>query len=108
MENKYRLQKVRGFDVWLLTGKTNLKVHRALHKKLAEVDLSLAQYETLMTVFLRPGLTQKDVADELLAVKSNVSTHLANLEKRGLLRRETDTASVGKMDFRARSRSSIA
>ena len=92
MSTKNRLPKTRGFDVWLLTGKTNLKVHRALHKKLAEVDLSLAQYETLMAIYLNPGLTQKDVAADLLAVKSNVSTHLANLEKRGLLVRKTDTS----------------
>ena len=43
-----------------------------------------------MAVFLQPGLTQREVGDHLLAVKSNVSTHLSKLESRGLILRETD------------------
>ena len=90
MTTDTKIDKVRGFDVWLLIGATNQKVHRALNHRLKEVDLSLSQHEILLAVHLKPNSTQKEVADKLLAVKSNVSTHIANLEKRGLIVRETD------------------
>lgn len=90
MSNDRKFEKVRGFDVWLLVAKTNLKVHRALNKRLSEIGLSLPQHEILMVTFFQPGATQKELSDSLLAVKSSVSTHIANLEKRGLIVREVD------------------
>ena len=90
MSNDKKFKKVRGFDVWLLVAKTNLKVQRALNKRLSEIGLSLPQHEILMVTFFQPGATQKEVSDNLLAVKSNISMHIGNLEKKGLIIRETD------------------
>jgi DNA-binding MarR family transcriptional regulator len=85
-----KLKKTRGFDVWLNVGRTNLKVHRALNLSLAELDLSLAQHEILLSIWQNSGITQKKLAENLLVVKSNVSALIKKLETRGLVHRECD------------------
>ena len=87
-----RLRKPRGFDTWLTVGRTNLKVHRALNLLLGELDLSLAQHEILMTIRRHSGLTQGELAEQLLVVKSNATALLNKLEARGLVRRTRDPA----------------
>ena len=84
------MRKARGFDVWLRVGRTNLKVHRVLSQLLATLDLSLAQHEILMMVRQHPGLTQMQLSERLLVVKSNVSALLKKLEARGLVKRRQD------------------
>ena len=85
-----QLEKARGFDVWLLVGRTNIKVHRALNAMLATVDLSVAQHEILVNIHRDSGLTQKALSEKLLVVKSNISALLKKLEVRGLVRRSPD------------------
>ena len=85
-----QLRKPRGFDTWLEVGRTNLKVHRALNLLLGELDLSLAQHEILVTIRRHPGLTQRELSDRLLVVKSNATALLKKLEARGLVRRVPD------------------
>lgn len=85
-----QLRKARGFDVWLLVGQTNIKVHRTLNAMLAKVDLSLAQHEILVNIHRESGLTQKALSEKLLVVKSNISALLKKLEQRGLVRRAPD------------------
>ena len=87
-----QLRKPRGFDTWLLVGRTNLKVHRALNLLLGELDLSLAQHEILVTVRRNSGLTQRELSEQLLVVKSNATALLKKLEARGLIRRTPDEA----------------
>ena len=95
-----KLNKTRGFDVWLAVGRNNLKVHRALNLSLAELDLSLAQHELLLAIWQNPGTTQKQLAANLLVVKSNISALLKKLEARGLVRRECDPADARKKCLR--------
>ena len=85
-----QLRKPRGFDTWLAVGRTNLKVHRALNLLLGELDLSLAQHEILVTIRRDSGLTQRELSDRLLVVKSNATALLNKLEARGLVRRVPD------------------
>jgi len=85
------LRKPRGFDTWLLVGRTNLKVHRALNLLLGELDLSLAQHEILVTIRRNSGLTQRELSEQLLVVKSNATALLQKLEARGLIRRTPDS-----------------
>ena len=85
-----QLRKPRGFDTWLLVGRTNLKVHRTLNLLLGELDLSLAQHEILVTIRLNDGLTQRELSEQLLVVKSNATALLKKLEARGLVRRTAD------------------
>ncbi|MGB5722079.1 MAG: MarR family transcriptional regulator [Woeseiaceae bacterium] len=90
MNKAKKLKKTRGFDVWLAVGRTNLKVHRALNQTIGELDLSLAQHEILLSIWQKPGLTQKQLAENLLVVKSNVSALIKKLEARGLVNRDCD------------------
>ena len=85
-----QLRRPRGFEAWLTVGRTNLKVHRALNLLLAELDLSLAQHEILATIHRYSGLTQRELSEQLLVVKSNATALLKKLEARGLIRREPD------------------
>ena len=87
-----KLNKTRGFDVWLTVGRTNLKVHRALNLALGKLDLSLAQHEILLAIRQNTGLTQKQLSENLLVVKSNVSALIKKLEGRGLVRRKSDSS----------------
>lgn len=80
----------RGLDTWLTVGRTNLKVHRALNQLLAELDLSLAQHEILVTICRNPNLTQRELADRLHVIKSNATALLKKLEARELVKRRTD------------------
>ena len=84
------LRKARGYDVWLQIGRTNLKVHRALNTVLASVDLSLAQHEILVNIYYDSGLTQKQLSEKLLVVKSNISALIKKLEARDLVCRRPD------------------
>jgi DNA-binding MarR family transcriptional regulator len=90
MKARKKLKKTRGFDVWLAVGRTNLKVHRALSQSLSELELSLAQHEILLAIWQKSGITQQQLAENLLVVKSNVSALLKKLEARGLVHRDCD------------------
>ena len=97
MKLQDQLKKSRGFDTWLAVGRTNLKVHRALNVLLGDLDLSIAQHEVLVTIARHPGLTQRELSERLLVIKSNATALLKKLESRGLVTRETDSS-----DSRAR------
>ena len=90
MNNRQIPGKARGFDIWWLVGRTNIKVHRALTLLLGELGLSLAQHEILTAIWQNPGITQQQLAEILLVVKSNVSALVAKLEKGGLVERAAD------------------
>ena len=90
MKSGGKLRKARGFDVWLQVGRTNIKVHQVLNMMLDKVDLSLAQHEILINIRNNSGLTQKQLSDQLLVVKSNVTALIQKLEARGLVRRTPD------------------
>ncbi|MGB5331910.1 MAG: MarR family transcriptional regulator [Woeseiaceae bacterium] len=90
MKTGKKLEKTRGFDVWLAVARTNVKVHRALNQSLGELDLSLAQHEILLSIWQKSGITQKQLAESLLVVKSNVSALIRKLEARGLVNRDCD------------------
>ena len=75
---------------WLAVGQTYQTCHRVLNTRLASLGLSVAQHEVLLTIALYPDETQNSLAERLVAVKSNVSTHLSRLETRGLVQRTAD------------------
>ena len=78
--------------MWLGVGRANLKCHRLLNSLLSGLDLSLAQHEVLVTIRQHDGLTQNELSDRLLVVKSNVSALIKKLESRRLVLRVTDPA----------------
>lgn len=76
---------------WIAVGKVSLLVRRELTERLARVGLDLPHFEILAAIFRFPGLTQQELADKLVVGRSNLSMLLPELERRGLVRRETDS-----------------
>jgi DNA-binding MarR family transcriptional regulator len=82
------LQRPRGYEAWVAIVRNYQKCLRVMSLALEDTGLSVAQHEILLAIGLRPGLTQQDLAERLLVVKSNISGLLHRLEAQGLVRRK--------------------
>lgn len=78
------------FRNWVAVARACHSVERALGVALQPLDLKPAQLDVLMNLYRHPGMSQHDLARKLLVGRSNVTMLLPQLEKRTLLRRETD------------------
>jgi len=85
-------ERPRGHDAWVGVVRNYQKCFRLLSRLLEPLGLSVAQHEVLQTIGRRQGLTQQELADRLLVVKSNVSGLLQRLEAQRLVSREPDPA----------------
>jgi DNA-binding MarR family transcriptional regulator len=78
-------------QVWLATWARLARVYHDLDRASADLlrgwDLSVAQFDVLVQVGGREGLTQQEVADQLLVTKGNVSQIIARMVRDGLVRR---------------------
>ncbi len=84
MNNNYDYKQK--YECWLNTGKAFLKCQRTMNSLLSKLDITIAQHELLQTIYRKQGATQKEVSEQLLVVKSNVSNHIKNLQQRGLVK----------------------
>lgn len=75
---------------WLRVSDIYLKCQQSLQRDLRPLELSLAQHDVLVGIRSNPGLTQRELADVLYVVKSNVTSLLKKLETRGLVTRTPD------------------
>jgi DNA-binding MarR family transcriptional regulator len=82
--------EIKGHTSWLSVVKCYLKCQKVMNTKLAKLDLTTAQHELLMHINLKPGISQQQVSDRLLVVKSNTSALLKKLEFRELIKRRKD------------------
>jgi DNA-binding MarR family transcriptional regulator len=82
----------RGYDAWVAVARNYQKCFRLLSRVLEPLGLSVAQHEALLTIGRSEGLTQQELADRLLVVKSNVSGLLQRLESQRLVSREPNPA----------------
>lgn len=78
------------FRNWIALVRAEKAVVRELTRALAPLDLKIAQLDVLMNLYRHPGMSQHDVARRLLVGRSNITMLLPQLEKQGLLRRESD------------------
>ena len=85
-------ERPRGYDAWVGVVRNYQKCFRLLSRLLEPLGLSVAQHEVLQTIGRRQGLTQQELADRLLVVKSNVSGLLRRLEAQRLVTREPNPA----------------
>ena len=86
-EPKASLQYPRGYEAWVAIVRNYQKCFRAMSLALEPIGLSVAQHEILLAVGLLPGLTQQELAERLLVVKSNISGLMQRLESQGLVER---------------------
>ena len=78
------------FRNWIALVRAEKAVVRELTRMLAPLDLKIGQLDVMMNIYRHPGLSQPDVARRLLVGRSNITMLLPQLEKQGLIRRESD------------------
>ncbi len=79
-----------GVTSWLRLARTHQKLERTLAEHLRGHGLSAAQFDVLVHVGAKPGLTQQELAERLLVTKGNVCQILGRMEEQGLLARRPD------------------
>lgn len=83
-------QRSIALPAWLRLARVFQQVDRASVDLLRRWDLSVAQFDVLVHVGLREGITQQQLADHLLVTKGNVCQLLDRMEERGLLVRHQE------------------
>jgi DNA-binding MarR family transcriptional regulator len=78
------------FRNWVAVARACHSVERALAAALHPLDLKPAQLDVLMNLYRHPGMSQHDLARKLLVGRSNITMLLPQLERRALVKRETD------------------
>jgi DNA-binding MarR family transcriptional regulator len=78
------------FRNWIATVRAEKAIVRELSKALAPLDIKIVQLDVLMNLYRHPGMSQHDLARKLLVGRSNITMLLPQLERQGLLRRESD------------------
>jgi DNA-binding MarR family transcriptional regulator len=78
---------VDGLPEWLSVARAYQTCDKVMHRKLAEVGLTVPQYDLLMSLLKKDGQTQQELASRLLVVKSNMSSLLSRAERDGLIER---------------------
>jgi DNA-binding MarR family transcriptional regulator len=76
-----------GLLAWIRLARIYQRVDRATTALMRRWNLSVAQFDVLTQVGLREGISQQELADQLLVTKGNVSQLIAKMERRGLVRR---------------------
>lgn len=85
-----KIWSVAGLAEWLTVARAYQTCDKVMHRKLAEVGLTVPQYDLLMSLMKKDGQTQQELARRLLVVKSNVSSLLSRAEREGWIRRESN------------------
>ena len=76
--------------LWLRYARVFHRIEHRLVAQLRSHDLSLAQFDVLAQVSASEGLTQQELADQLLVTKGNVCQLLDRMEQSDLLVRRQD------------------
>ena len=90
MAERTMVERSIAVPAWLRLARVFQRVDRASVDVLRRWDLSVAQFDVLVQVGLREGLTQQQLADQLLVTKGNVCQLLDRMEERGLLERRQE------------------
>ena len=75
---------------WLRLVRVAQKVSHAGATHIAQYDLSDGLFDVLAQIGADEGLTQQELADQLLVTKGNVSQLLAKLEQRSLIEKRQE------------------
>jgi len=77
-------------SLWIRLAHIRRKYERAAAEQLRSWDLSLAQFDLLSALGTSEGITQLDLAKQLLVTQGNITQLLDKLEQRGLLLRHQE------------------
>ncbi|MGJ8570140.1 MAG: MarR family winged helix-turn-helix transcriptional regulator [Hoeflea sp.] len=78
------------FHNWIAVARACQVMGLSLARALQPLDIKPPHLDILLNLFRTPGISQQDLADKLLVGRSNLSMLLPQLEKRGLLIRNSD------------------
>ncbi len=78
------------FRNWIAVIRAEKAVIRAVMQALAPLGMKLHHLDILMNLYRHPGLSQLELANRLLVVRSNMTMVLPQMEKAGWLRRQPD------------------
>ncbi len=92
MNDPSELLDFPGFRDWLSVVRTYNACERVLTHRLENLDLTLAQHDVLVALTAAGPMRQRDLADRLLVVKSNITAILTRMERDGLVTRSTDAS----------------
>ncbi|GAC1407626.1 MAG: MarR family transcriptional regulator [Ktedonobacteraceae bacterium] len=76
--------------LWIRLSRIRRKYEHATSEHLRLWNLSLAQFDLLTTLRASEGLTQFDLAQQLVVTQGNITQLLDKLEQRGLLLRQQE------------------
>ncbi len=82
--------EVMPLQTWLQLVRVYSRIQRKLEHSLAQQEMTLAQFEILMTLKNCQGISQQELAQHLLVTKGNVCALVERLEKCGWLERQPD------------------
>lgn len=77
-------------SLWIRLARIRRKYERAATDQLRPWDLSLALFDLLSVLGVSEGITQLDLAKQLLVTQGNITQLLDKLEQRGLLIRHQE------------------
>ena len=77
-------------SLWIRLARIRRKYEHAAVVQLRPWNLSLAQFDVLSALGASEGITQLDLAKQLLVTQGNITQHLDKLEQRGLLIRHQE------------------
>ena len=75
---------------WLAIARVHSLMTKQLDRSLRDIDLTISQFEVLMILNSKAGLSQQDLAQCLLVTKGNVCTVLGRMEKNQWIVRQQD------------------
>jgi DNA-binding MarR family transcriptional regulator len=76
-----------GLRAWIRLARIFHKIQRREHTHLATFGLTLAQFDVLTQLQVKPGMTQQQLADRLLVTKGNVCGLIDRMSEQGLVER---------------------
>ncbi len=77
-------------DNWLAIARVYSLMTKQLDRSLRTIQLTISQFEVLMILSAKEGVSQQDLADSLLVTKGNVCTVLGRMEKSKWVYRRQD------------------
>jgi MarR family transcriptional regulator, 2-MHQ and catechol-resistance regulon repressor len=83
-------RKVQALDCYIKLMRASSSVTTRINRELARSGLTDSQFGVLETILHLGPLHQCEIASKLLKSGANLTTVLDNLEKRGLISRQTD------------------
>lgn len=89
-ESAHPLADIPGLSNWLTVVSTYQACEKLMARRLADIGLTLAQYDVFASLLVRDGQTQQEIAERNLVVKSNISGIVRRMQANGWVQREPD------------------